>query len=219
MDAETTLRLAGRYVTLESLDADRHGDDLWEVTGGLENADLWQYMSEGPFAAREAFDEAMRESAEHDDPMFFAIIDNATARAIGRVALLNIRLQHGVIEVGHVLFSPRLQRTRGATESIFLLAQYAFDELKVRRYEWKCNSLNEKSRRAATRLGFTFEGIFRQHMIVKGKNRDTAWFAMLDGEWPAVKEAIGAWLAPENFNNEGQERQKLRDCFESQTSR
>jgi RimJ/RimL family protein N-acetyltransferase len=171
-------------------------------------------MSEGPFNERHEFDTAMHDAARHEDPVFFAIIDQATGRAIGRCALLNIRPKHRCVEVGHLLFSPQLQRTRGATEALYLMARYAFDELGYRRYEWKCNALNAKSRAAAERFGFIFEGVFRQHMIIKGRSRDSAWFSMLAEEWPKVRKALETWLSPTNFDDAGNQRKRLSELIE-----
>ena len=150
----------------------------------------------------------MEEAAAQTDPLFFAIVDNATKLAKGRASYLRIVPQHRCLEVGHLMFSPDLQRTRHATEAMYLMMKYAFD-LGYRRYEWKCNARNEKSMRAAERLGFQFEGLFRQHMIVKGSSRDTAWFAILDAEWPDVKSAMEEWLLPENFDAHGVQRKRL----------
>jgi RimJ/RimL family protein N-acetyltransferase len=203
--------LEGRYVTLAPLDPSLHGDALWEATKGEQNDALWRYLAEGPFRHREDFDKALAVMAASEDPLFFAIVDSATQRAIGRASYLRIDIRHRVIEVGGLLFSPALRRTRGATEAMYLMARHAFEDLGYRRYEWKCNALNEPSRRAALRLGFIFEGIFRQHQIVKGRNRDTAWFSMLDSEWPERKRAFERWLAPENFTAAGEQKQHLSD--------
>jgi RimJ/RimL family protein N-acetyltransferase len=143
--------------------------------------------------------------------LYFAIIGQSTQRAAGRTSYLRIDTKHRVIEVGGLLYAPALQRTRGATEAMYLMARHAFEDLGYRRYEWKCNALNEASRRAALRLGFTFEGIFRQHQIVKSRNRDTAWFSMLDSEWPRCKEALERWLDPENFLPSGKQKRRLGD--------
>jgi len=201
--------LEGRYVILAPLDARSHGDALWEATRGEQNDALWQYLAEGPFRDRKDFDKTLEGMAASEDPLFFAIIDGASGHAAGRASYLRIDPKHGSIEVGSILYSPALQRTRGATEAMYLMARHAFEDLGYRRYEWKCNALNEPSRRAALRLGFTFEGIFRQHQIVKGRNRDTAWFSMLDGEWPRRKEAFERWLDPENFSATGEQKRKL----------
>ena len=203
--------LEGRYVTLVPLDAGLHGEALWEGTKGEQNDALWRYLAEGPFSNREDFDRALAGMAASEDPLFFTIIGRSTQRPAGRASYLRIDTKHRVIEVGSILYSPALQRTRGATEAMYLMARHVFEDLGYRRYEWKCNALNEPSRRAALRLGFTFEGIFRQHQIVKGRNRDTAWFSMLDSEWPRRKEVFERWLAPENFSMVGEQKQRLAD--------
>lgn len=200
--------LAGRQVTLSPLDPSVHADDLFDAQRDAPY--LWTYMSVGPFQDREAFRRYSRESAASPDPLFFAIVDNTTGRATGQAALLRIEPVHRVIEVGHILYSPALQRTRGATEAMFLLARHVFEDLGYRRYEWKCNALNAASRAAARRLGFTFEGVFRQHMIIKGRNRDTAWFSMLDSEWPQRRAEFERWLSPENFDAQGHQLSPLR---------
>ena len=196
-------------MALTPLDARLHGDALWEATRGEQNDTLWQYLAEGPFRDREDFDKTLAGMAASEDPLFFAIIDRVSELAAGRASYLRIDPKHGSIEVGSILYSPALQRTCGATEVMYLMARHAFEDLGYRRYEWKCNALNEPSRRAALRLGFTFEGVFRQHQIVKGRNRDTAWFSMLDGEWPRRKEAFERWLDPENFSATGEQKRKL----------
>lgn len=205
------ITIAGRYVTLVPLNAGAHGDALWEATRGEENDALWLYLFEGPFRERSGFDAALKSMEASQDPLYYAIIDSSTGKATGRASFLRIEPKHRVIEVGAILYTPLLQRTRGATEAMYLMMRYAFETLGNRRYEWKCNALNEPSRRAALRLGFTFEGVFRQHMIVKGENRDTAWFSILDKEWPGVKEAFEKWLAPENFTAEGVQKRSLGD--------
>ncbi|HEY2015449.1 MAG TPA: GNAT family protein [Bryobacteraceae bacterium] len=201
--------MEGRYITLVPLDAAAHGSDLWEGTQGAENNGLWQYLFDGPFEDRPAFDAFLEKKAASEDPLFFAIIGRRSQRALGYASYLRIEPVHRVIEVGNILFTPALQRTAGATEAMFLMARYAFEDLGNRRYEWKCNSLNEPSRRAALRLGFTFEGIFRQHMIAKGRNRDTAWYSMLDSEWPACRSAFEKWLHPWNFTEDGTQKFSL----------
>jgi RimJ/RimL family protein N-acetyltransferase len=198
--------LAGRFGRVEKLDASRHGDELWEAVRGHDR--VWTYMSYGPFADAAAFSAWLAGRAELKDPYYYAVLD-ANGRALGVATLVEIRPAMRVIEVGHIVYSASLQRTPLATEAQYLLARYAFETLGYRRYEWKCNALNAASRRAATRYGFTFEGIFRQHMIVKGRNRDTAWFAMLDSEWPARKRAFESWLAPDNFDAAGRQKASL----------
>ena len=202
--------MAERYVDLVPLLSAKHSDALWAATRGHVNNDLWSYMPWGPFVTREAFDAHMADLEKGEDRIAYAIVDRSTGLAVGYATYLRIDEPNRVIEVGGILYSPLLQRTRGATEAMYLMAKYVFEVLGYRRYEWKCNTLNAPSRAAALRLGFQFEGIFRQHMIVKGQNRDTAWFAMLDSEWPARKAAFEAWLDPANFSASGQQLTPLR---------
>ncbi len=182
----TTLR--GRYVTLEPLDATRHGEALFEAVKGHD--ELWTWLAAVPEANAAKMMEHLEHWQETERAMLLAIIPADTGRAAGHASYMRIKPAHGVIEVGNVLFAPALQRTRAATEAMYLMARHVFEDLGCRRYEWKCNALNEPSRRAALRLGFTFEGIFRQHMVAKDRNRDTAWFSMLDYEWPARRRAF-----------------------------
>jgi len=201
--------LPGRAVTLAPLDPQAHGDSLYEGTRGEAGDRLWQYLFEGPFADRAAFDIHLRRIAASEDPLFFAILDNASGRAVGYASYMRIEPVHRVIEVGSILYTPRLQQTTLATEAMYLMARHVFEDLGYRRYEWKCNALNAPSRRAALRFGFRFEGIFRQHMIVKGRNRDTAWFSMLDSEWPVRKANFERWLDPSNFGQDGRQKAAL----------
>jgi RimJ/RimL family protein N-acetyltransferase len=201
------VRLAGRYVVAEKLDPEKHGTDLWAAV--KEHDDLWDYMGQGPFQDEKGFRAFLDERAGAADPFAYAVIDKATGKAQGIVTLMETRPAQRVVEIGNIVYSPSLQRTRNATEIQYLMARYVFDELGYRRYEWKCNALNLPSRRAARRFGFTYEGTFRQHMIVKGRNRDTAWFAMLDNEWPGRRAAFERWLSPENFDAEGRQRESL----------
>jgi RimJ/RimL family protein N-acetyltransferase len=205
------ITIPGRHITLVPLNAAAHADALWNATKGEENDDLWLYLFDGPYRERATFDTALQSKEASLDPFFFAILDNATGQATGMASLMRIDPKHRVIEVGSILYSPLLQRTRGATEAMYLLMRYAFENLNNRRYEWKCNALNEPSRRAALRLGFTFEGIFRQHMIAKGQNRDTAWFSIIDSEWPATKKAFENWLSEENFTTGGKQKRALAE--------
>jgi len=202
--------MEGRYVTLAPLDASSHADALWRQTGGTENAPLWLYLPAGPFGERSAFEADIAGKAVSTDRVFFAIVDKQASEAAGYTSYLRIEPAHRCIEVGYILYTPALQRTRGATEAMYLMARYVFEELGYRRYEWKCDARNEPSRRAALRLGFTFEGIFRQHMIVKGRNRNTAWYSMLDKEWPARKAAFERWLDRSNFDEQGRQKSKLQ---------
>jgi RimJ/RimL family protein N-acetyltransferase len=207
--------LAGARVKLEPLDADRHAADLFAAAHG-PGADprLWDYLPYGPFADVEALHAHLAEQQRSEDPWFYAVVDIATGRAAGVVSFLRADLANGSIEIGHIWFGAALQRTPQATEAIHLLARHAFDALGHRRLEWKCDAANARSQAAARRFGFTFEGIFRQHMIVKGRNRDTAWFSIIDGEWPALDAAFRAWLAPENFDGDGRQRASLAELRE-----
>jgi len=189
------------------LDPLLHGEALFLHTCGADKEHLWRYLHEGPFDTREAFDDYLRRKTAAFDPQLYAIVDTGSGLALGLAAYMRITPEHRVIEVGNILFSRRLQKTAAATEAMYLMARHAFEGLGYRRYEWKCDSVNEPSRQAALRLGFQLEGIFRQHMIVKGRNRDTAWYSMLDTEWPLCKAVFETWLAPVNFDEAG--RQKL----------
>jgi RimJ/RimL family protein N-acetyltransferase len=203
--------IVGARVVLERLDAARHGDALYEAAQG-EGADprLWDHLPYGPFANdREGFARHLESQAAATDPYFYAVVDRGSGRAVGVVSFLRIEPAHGVIEIGHVWFGGPLQRTPQATEAIFLLARHAFEVLGHRRLEWKCDDANARSKAAALRFGFTAEGVFRQHMVIKGRNRDSAWFSILDGEWPAVAAGFRAWLASENFDAEGRQRASL----------
>lgn len=171
--------------------------------------ELWDYIPNGPFLDRSEFHIALKQRLEVPNWFIYTVINNATKRPVGSIALININLENRTIEVGYVLFSSLLQRTIAATEVMYLLASLVFDTLGYRRYEWKCDNLNEPSKRAALRLGFTFEGVFRQHMIVKGRNRDTAWFSLLDMEWPVVKEGLERWLEEGNFDEDGRQKKSL----------
>jgi RimJ/RimL family protein N-acetyltransferase len=197
--------LPGRFGSVSRLDASRDASDLWQALHGHD--DIWTYIStHGPFADECTFAVWLAERELSKDPYFYTVRDTA-ARALGFATLMEIRPAMRVIEVGFIVYGPALQRAPLGTEAQYLLARYVFETLGYRRYEWKCNSLNAPSRRAALRYGFVFEGILRQHMIAKGRNRDTAYFSMLDSEWPVRKLNFERWLAPENFDNEG--RQKL----------
>jgi RimJ/RimL family protein N-acetyltransferase len=207
---ERTL-LKGRYITLSPLDYARDAESLWEGAGGTTNEHLWTYMFHGPFHDRESFDAHLRIKSASEDPFFLALLDAHSGRALGHAAYMRITPEHRCIEVGNILYTPALQRTVAATEAMYLMARHAFEALGYRRYEWKCNASNDASRRAALRLGFKFEGIFRQHMIVKGRSRDTAWFAMLDSEWPARKAALERWLDPANFDAQGKQKVSLSE--------
>ena len=198
--------LPGRYVNIVPLGAAAHAEALY---AGSQDAALWRYLFNGPYVDAPAFRAWLEGREKSEDPLFFTILDGASGAPAGYCSLMRIEPAHRVIEVGNILYLPSLQRTAAATEAMYLLARYVFEQLGYRRYEWKCDALNEPSRRAALRLGFTFEGIFRQHMIVKGKNRDTAWYSMLDTEWGDRKRAFEQWLDPSNFDSEGRQKRKL----------
>jgi RimJ/RimL family protein N-acetyltransferase len=201
--------LEGRYVKIVPLDAAEHGHALYEGSHREGHDSLWRYLFNGPYQSEPEFAGWLAGREALDDPLFFTILDAASGEPAGYCSLMRIEPGHRVIEVGNILYLPRLQRTAGATEAMYLLARYVFETLEYRRYEWKCDALNEPSRKAALRYGYTFEGIFRQHMIVKGKNRDTAWYSMLDGEWPARKLAFEQWLDEANFDAGGRQRKAL----------
>ncbi|HVC39871.1 MAG TPA: GNAT family protein [Candidatus Dormibacteraeota bacterium] len=205
------MTIRGRAVELSPIDPAKHGQALWEELAQPAQERLWRYLPDGPFSDEGAFLAQLERLARSENRLFLAILDLATGRAQGWAALLRVEPEHRCLELGYILFTPRLQRTRGATEALFLISRHVFEELGYRRLEWKCDSLNLPSRRAAERLGFTFEGIFRQHMIVKGRSRDTAWYALLDGEWPARKARLERWLAPTNFDPAGNQLLALSD--------
>jgi RimJ/RimL family protein N-acetyltransferase len=206
----------GHYGRLEKLGV-QHGADLWAAFAGHDR--IWTYIStDGPFANAAEFSAFIARRAVADDPYAYAIIDLA-GRAVGYLTLMEIRPQMRIVEVGHVLYSPTLQRTRLGTETQHLLARYAFETLGYRRYEWKCNALNAASWRAALRYGFIYEGTLRQHLIAKGRNRDNAWFSMLDSEWPARKRNFERWLQPDNFDSEGRQKLSLAALNDAETRR
>ncbi|MCZ8316282.1 GNAT family N-acetyltransferase [Phreatobacter sp.] len=205
----THVVLEGRYCRLRPLDPARDSDGLYALSHGPEAAWQWAYLFSGPYAQKADFDAHVRSiAAGTTDPVYWAITD-LTDRAIGWLSLMRIDTTHRVIEVGSILYTPALQRTPAATEAQFLLMRYVFETLGYRRYEWKCNDLNEPSKKAALRFGFTFEGLFRQHMIAKGANRDTAWYSMLDCEWPQRRLAFTRWLSPANFDADGRQKVSL----------
>ena len=203
--------LNGQWSQLEPLCATQHGHSIWLAIIGHDS--VWTWLSDGPFAREESFLQALRAKELETAAQFFAILPKRSSgkveSALGYASFMRIDAPNGVIEVGNLMFSPQIQRTRVATEAIFLLAKYVFEELGYRRYEWKCNVLNQPSRRAAERFGFTYEGTFRQHIVTKGRSRDSAWYSMLDSEWPNRKKAFERWLDPSNFNAEGDQIRPL----------
>ncbi len=203
--------IAGQTCRLEPLNPERHAADLHDANELDASGRMWTYLPVGPFADLDAYRAWVEGASRSTDPLFFAIVDAATGRAVGVASYLRIDPANGVIEVGHLQFSPRLQRTPAATEAIFLLMRHAFDDLGYRRFEWKCDSLNAPSRAAAERLGFQYEGTFRQAVVYKGRNRDTAWYAIVDGDWPTIRAGFEAWLSPGNFDGVGRQRVRLAD--------
>ncbi len=206
--------LEGVHCRLEPLDAERHAQDLYAAYRAAPDGRDWTYMAVGPFDDEQVYRRHAQAAARSTDPRHYAVIDRKTGRAVGTLALMRIDPANGVIEVGHVTFSPLLKRTPISTEAQYLLMSYVFDELGYRRYEWKCDSLNAPSRAAAERLGFKFEGIFRQATVYKGRSRDTAWFSILDKEWPMQRQAFKAWLAADNFDEQGKQRRSLAEMRE-----
>jgi RimJ/RimL family protein N-acetyltransferase len=205
--------LRGRTVLLRPFDPGRDAEPFFRETHTPDgDPSIWTYLPDGPYESVEQMRAALAGAAESEDPLWFTIVP-AGGEPAGRVSYMRIDPAMGVIEIGGIFFGPRLQRTTASTEAIYLLARHAFEDLGYRRLEWKCNALNEPSRRAAARFGFTFEGIFRQHMIVKGHNRDTAWFSIVDGEWPRIAAGFEAFLAPENFDAEGRQRRPLAELI------
>jgi len=204
--------LEGKHVKIVPLDAAAHAAVLY---AGSRDAELWRYLFNGPYTHEGEFGEWLEGREKSEDPLFFTILDAASGAPAGYCSLMRIEPAHRVIEIGNILYLPSLQRTVGATEAMYLLARYVFEELEYRRYEWKCDALNAPSRKAALRLGFTFEGIFRQHMIVKEKNRDTAWYSMLDTEWQERKRAFERWLDAANFDAGGRQKIPLSSALTS----
>src|SRR3990167_2955215 len=201
--------LRGKYCSLEPLEINKHAEALFNALA-IDNAgESWTYLPYGPFKTLDEFKEWLKIKTAEQNTLLYAILDN-TQKPIG-ISGYGINSEHGVIEVGHLHFSAPLKRTPLATDAMYLMMHYAFEELHYRRYEWKCNALNQSSRNAALRLGFTFEGIFRQHYVFKGRNRDTAWFSIIDSEWPAIKAKFERWLDPNNFDEQGQQKISLRN--------
>jgi len=201
--------LDGRFCRMEPLDADRHTDDLYSAYALAPDDRDWTYMAAGPFSSREDYRGYVETAARADDPLHFAVVGLRSGKAVGTAALMRQDPSNGVVEVGSVAFSPLVKQTPISTEAQFLLMSYAFDALGYRRYEWKCDCLNEPSCRAALRLGFTFEGIFRQAVVYNCRNRDTAWYSVIDSEWPHVGKALREWLSPDNFDAEGRQKRSL----------
>ena len=208
------LTISGEHVTLEPLDPDRHAKELFEAGHSDEEAlHIWDYMRYGPWPDLASYKTALRQQSASLDTIFYAIRPHEAAKVCGQASFLDIHPQDGVIEIGHIWFSPQLRRTRAATEALFLLLCQAMDDLGYRRMQWRCNALNENSRNAARRLGFRFEGICHNNLIFKGMNRDTAWYSILDNEWPEVRELIATWLSPDNFDPSGTAKSSLSQAM------
>jgi RimJ/RimL family protein N-acetyltransferase len=205
--------LVGRYCRIEPVDVERHVQDLFEAYNEAPDGSDWTYLAVGPFRSLAEYREHLTRMAASADPRHHAVVDLATGKAIGTLALMRVDAANGVIEVGHVTYSRRLKKTRVATEAMFLLLKHVFDELGYRRFEWKCDSLNAPSRGAALRYGFSFEGIFRQAIVYRGRNRDTAWYSIIDPEWLVLSESYSQWLDERNFDAEGNQREKLADLI------
>jgi RimJ/RimL family protein N-acetyltransferase len=203
--------MEGKWTRVEPIDPERHAAQLWEAIGDDRDGRNWTYLTAGPFDRFEAYRAWIEMVAKSEDPLFHAIIDLKSGKAVGVASFMRIDPPNGVIEVGHINYSPRLQRTPAATEAMYLMMCRVFDELGYRRYEWKCDSLNAPSRAAAARLGFQYEGLFRQAVIYRGRSRDTAWFSIIHREWPALKARFERWLDPENFDSKGRQRQRLSE--------
>lgn len=204
------ITLTGDYCKLEPLDPLKHGRDLYSAFGEDQDHRNWTYLPYGPFDDFASFNTWLTEINLRMDPQFYAVLEKESSVATGIASYLRIEPIMGVIEVGHIHYSPLLQKTPMATEAMYLMMKHVFDDLGYRRYEWKCDALNEASKKAANRLGFSFEGIFRQALMYKGRNRDTAWFSVIDKEWPDLKRAFQQWLRPENFDAQGRQQQDLK---------
>ena len=204
-------RIEGQYVIIERLSKDKHGTDLYEVYGPDSPVDMWTYLFQTPAQSQAEWSQKLDLMLAAQDRFHYAIVDKESGKALGTFALMRIDRNNRVIEVGAVTYSPKLKRTRLATEAQYLLARYVFEELEYRRYEWKCDALNQPSRQAAERLGFIYEGRFRQALVYKGRNRDTDWLSMIDKDWPAVKSRLEKWLSPDNFDEKGQQIKALSD--------
>ena len=202
---------SGKYAVIEPYVKELHLSGLFKAIGGAENADIWRYMPLGPFLQEADLMAFLREVHEEGDWETLVIKDKASEEILGMFSVMRIRANHGSAEVGCVAYGPKLKRTTIATEALYLLAEHLFDGLGYRRFEWKCNSANQASMRAAVRYGFRFEGVFRNDMVSKGTNRDTAWYAMIDSDWPALKAGYQKWLSPANFSKHGQQINKLEE--------
>jgi RimJ/RimL family protein N-acetyltransferase len=210
--------LSGAHIVLEPQNVLDHANGLYECSHHSDEAlKIWDYLAYGPWQSEQSYFETIRQQSASFDPIFYALRKKDSGEICGQASFLDIHPQNGVIEIGHIWFSPTLQRTIAATEALYLMIKYAMDNLGYRRMQWRCNALNEKSRAAARRLGFRFEGIFYNHLIFKGKNRDTAWYSILDDEWPEVRQILQGWLAPENFNLDSTAKSSLSSSMQNRS--
>jgi RimJ/RimL family protein N-acetyltransferase len=205
------IALEGRYVRLEPLSAKAHGDGLFEAATAGDSDSRFRWLPETTPESREAFQPWLDKAEASADPMYFTVIDKASGKVAGRQTLMRIDAGNGVGEIGHIHWGPLIQQKPATTEALYLFARYLFDDLGYRRFEWKCNNLNGPSKRAALRYGFVFEGVFRKHLVIKGENRDTAWYAMTDDDWKVAKPAFEAWLDPANFDADGRQMRRLEE--------
>lgn len=206
--------MEGSHVVLRPIEPHRDAEALFALShepGG--DPGIWTYLPDGPYETVATYRRSLEAAASSEDSIYFTILGLPEERPLGMCAYMRITPELGVVEIGHIWFAPELQRTTAATETIFLLARHVFDDLGYRRLEWKCNSLNAPSIRAAERFGFTFEGTFRNHLVVKGRNRDTAWFSIIEEDWPAIGSGFEAWLEPENFDVDGRQRRSLSELI------
>ena len=201
--------LEGGFVRLEPLNADKHGAGLFAASNVADKKEKFRWLFESPPQDEASYIDWVRGEAAKTDPLYYAVIDLSSGKVAGRQALMRIDAGNGAIEIGSIYWGPLVAGQRGATEALYLFMKHAFEDLGYRRFEWKCNNDNAPSKRAAKRFGFSYEGLFRQHMVIKGENRDTAWFSIIDSEWPALKADYEQWLAPENFDANGQQKQRL----------
>jgi RimJ/RimL family protein N-acetyltransferase len=213
--APARLELRGTHVLVRPIDAERDAQPLYSASHEPDgDAAIWTYLPDGPYDSAEHLREMLAFAQASSDPLYFAIVRPSDERALGMATYLRITPQFGTIELGHIWFGRALQRTTAASEAIYLLARHVFDDLGYRRLEWKCNSLNAASRRAAERFGFAYEGVFRKHQVIKGRSRDTAWFAITDEQWPQIRRGFERWLAPDNHDRDGRQLRPLAQLIE-----
>jgi RimJ/RimL family protein N-acetyltransferase len=206
--------LQGAHILVRPVDPARDAEPLYAVSHPPEgDPAIWAYLPDGPYESPGHLGEMLTWAGASDDPLYFTLVERRDERPVGQASYLRMKPEFGTIEIGHIWFGVPLQRTTAATEAIYLLARHVFDDLGYRRLEWKCNALNAPSRRAAERFGFSFEGVFRNHQVIKGRNRDTAWYGMTDDDWPAIRSAFQAWLDPANFDDEGRQQRSLRELM------